>query len=794
MSGGRHTSFALSALELELLDAVEKALVARIPAAIVLPVPGAPLPLVLAVEAVLAAIRNRGRMDARVGVASPRLSERQLYDQLTFRGQLLADQLPRVRIAADGTAAVVGSPTGDMGGRLYLTGDARHLMKLVPTLETVVVDEGSVDVSTLEEMMRHRAALPVLYSTSNPTDSLLSAVRSRGGVVWGYDASAMRALASDAPRPARGASSPPAGVPFLVPSAELALVGAGKVFIHVPPGGQLASLDVALAQLWSVMAALSRVHQPAAIAGDRGALHGLRWAWGVYNTLAALPVTPERYDRQSGSNPYAMTLGPTSAIARQFARNATGAHRDAWSEVARSLGFALDVAQHHPRTEQILQWLVAEPDGRSRRAIVTRNRTAAAALRAALRESPRTRLGWDNGVDLMPLGQLARTAGPLGYDELCVAGTIPQSQAWLLAAPPARILTILAAGPEEARRLTRAAAAAQAAAAGVRQETIEVSAPRLHAAVTAPLHSEDPAAVTLVDADGLTSVIGENLVPGEPPWDPFAADVLAILNDAIGADPIPRHGLGSVGTPDGETLTETIAVYIGEAGTTGERWVLLVPPNDLLTRRQGTAIQRVAAKALEAGDTIALVDRMARRDLFDEIAERLAEQPRYVTLTALIDMWHERAAAAAVCGLTQQEILSRMAGTAITSPGTIGTWIRGAVDGPLDRTDVARFARAVGDDTLASIAAQVAPALTTMHRVRRRLGYWLARQVDSAPVQTGDALVDAELGVHVADLLESITNYIVVDIDLRPGRVTPLSMLGTVLPVRMGEDMQKIAT
>ena len=219
-----------------------------------------------------------------------------------------------------------------------------------------------------------------------------------------------------------------------------------------------------------------------------------------------------------------------------------------------------------------------------------------------------------------------------------------------------------------------------------------------------------------------------------------------------------------------------------------------MPPNDLLTRRQGAVIQRVAAKALDAGDTVVLVDRAARRDLFDEIAERLGERPRYVTLTALIDLWHERAATAAQCGLTQREILARMAGTKITSPGTVGTWIRGTVDGPLDGADVARFARAVDDGTLVSIAAQVAPALATMHRVRRRLGYWLAKKVDDAPVEDGDALVDAELDMHVADLLESVTDHTVIDIDLRPGRVAPLSALGVVLPARLGEDLQTDAT
>ena len=790
MSGAQHTSFSLSALDVELLDAVEKALIARIPAAVVLPIPEAPIPLVLAVIAVLAAIRNRGRMDARVGVASPRLSDRQLYDQLSFRGQLLADQLPRVRITADGKATVVGSPTSDMGGRLFLTGHAQHLVELASTLEAVVVDEGSVNAALLGQLLTHRAQVPVLYTTSNPTDLLLDAVRSGGGVVWGYDALSMLALAKDAPKPTASVSSRSIGVPLLVPAVQLASVGASQVSVHIPPGGQVGDLDAALTQLWSAMAALSRVYQPAAAVGDRGAVAGLRWAWGVYNTLAALPVTPDRYDRQAGSSPYIVTLGSAPTIARQFSRNATGACRDAWAQVAGLIAFTVDAVRRQPRTPQILRWLTVEPNDGSRRAVITRNRTAAAALRAALRENPRTRLGWDERVDVIPLGQLARAGGALGYGELCLAGSLPRSQAWLLAAPPAETLTVLTAGPEEGWRLARAAAAARAAATGVRRETVEVSAPRLHADVAAPFEQEDPVAVTLVGVGAIPPLIDEDLTADRLVWDPFTADVIAILTNVVGADTMPRL---SPGDPGGESLVEAIAVYIDESGT-GERSILLVRANDLLIRRQGAAVQRVAAKALKAGDSLVLVDRGARRDLFEEIAERLAERPRYVSLIALIDLWHERAAAAAECGLTHRQILARMAGTAITSPGTVGTWIRGAVDGPLDGADVARFAKAVGDETLTSIAAQVAPTLATMHRVRRRLGYWLAKNVDAAPAETGDALVDAELGVHVADLLESVTDHMVVDIDLRPGRVAPLPALGVVLPARLGETLWQTAT
>jgi hypothetical protein len=667
------------------------------------------------------------------------------------------------------------------------------LVELVPTLETVVVDEASVDGMLLEELLIHRARVPVLYTTSNPTDSLLDTVRKSGGVVWGYDARSMLALAKETSGSPSSASASSTRLPLLVPAAQLASIGASRVSIRTSSGGQLGDLDLALAQLWTAMAALSRVFQTAVADGDRGAVHGLRWAWGAYNTLATLPVTPERYDRQAGNNPYFVSLRSAPATARQFASNVTGARRDAWGQVREALAATVDAAQRQPRTGQILQWLDAETDDHSRRAVITRNRVASAALRSALQESPRTRLGWDNRVDVIPVGQLARVAGALDYDELCLPGTLPRSHAWLLAAPPARNLTILAAGQREGRRLSRVAIAARTAASSVRRETVEVSAPRLGADVAVLFDPEEPSAAIALEPAAPQPPDGEDLNADRSDWDPFSTDVLAILADTVGAETTPGAGPRGAAVIGGETFVESIAVYIDEAWT-GERSVLLIRPNDLLPRRRGTAVQRVAAKALEAGDGVVLVDRGARRDLFQEIAERLAQRPEYLTLTALIDLWHERAGTAAECGLTHREILARMTGTAITSSGTVGTWIRGAVDGPLDGADVARFAQAVDDKTLLSISAQVAPALATMHRVRRRLGHWLAKKIDAAPLETGDATVDAELNVHIADLLESIADYTVIDIDLRPGKVAPLSSLGIVIAARLGEDLRKDAT
>jgi hypothetical protein len=75
------------------------------------------------------------------------------------------------------------------------------------------------------------------------------------------------------------------------------------------------------------------------------------------------------------------------------------------------------------------------------------------------------------------------------------------------------------------------------------------------------------------------------------------------------------------------------------------------------------------------------------------------------------------------------------------------------------------MAQAIGDDVLEAQAAQVGWALTTLHRVHRKLGSWLAAQLDDAKVAPFDATVDAALGIHVADLLDAVTSWRVTKVE-----------------------------
>ncbi|KSZ56025.1 hypothetical protein Z045_25595 [Rhodococcus pyridinivorans KG-16] len=221
-----------------------------------------------------------------------------------------------------------------------------------------------------------------------------------------------------------------------------------------------------------------------------------------------------------------------------------------------------------------------------------------------------------------------------------------------------------------------------------------------------------------------------------------------------------------------------ISVRIG-----GEIGVLLLEPNDLITRRRCEAVQRVAAKSLDADDVVVLVDQAARHDLLTAVIEKLSESPTYAPLAQLVAFWKARAARVRDSQLTYRDILRNMRGTTLTSEQTIGTWIRGVVDGPQDPKDVRRFAEAIRDVELLHEAERVGWALRTLHAVHRRIGRWLSAQITGVQRQRGEDLVDAKLGIHVSDLLESVTAHTVISVDRTVHRA-PANAVGLVMPHR----------
>ncbi len=251
------------------------------------------------------------------------------------------------------------------------------------------------------------------------------------------------------------------------------------------------------------------------------------------------------------------------------------------------------------------------------------------------------------------------------------------------------------------------------------------------------------------------------------PWEPFDPAIAATLRQQVAAGTLPKdEAIGTSIRGGGEQTAAVITIEL-DSGREG-RCYLLVEPNDLVVRRRGDEVERIAAKALGVDDIVLLIDHGARGDLLTTLIERLAETPYYSGLQHWIDFWHTRAARGrqSVSGLTQQQILSRMKGTALTSAGTIGTWIRGTVDGPRDPEDVTRFAYAIGDDQLLSQAKQIAWALATIHKTHMKIGSWITRRLAGIESDREQLVLDDENArIYVTDLMDAISVHRVLGVD-----------------------------
>jgi hypothetical protein len=774
----RTVPFAPTYFDAELLAAADAAVASHLPLGVVLPFPGAVTPLLLGAAAVVGAVIERHALDVQIAVVSPNLRSRTLYDQLWVKEQRLADFIPRTRIDPDGVVHVMGRPAHDAGGRLHLTGDLTRVAALLPRLNGLVIDAGAVTERELTQILNATwVHLPLLYLTADPGDAGLQVLRDSGGVVWGWDAACLGPLADSAVPPRASDAGPIAADPAMLRAAAQSIVT-----IRCPQGET--EIDEALADLWTALGALSGVYRSAAAAdARRDAAEATRWAWGVYNSLALLPVAPGRFDAYVGANPYVLRLGQADVAARAFARNVTGEARQAWYVVADALATALAAAGRLEKLTALIEWVADRTTNARQTLLVVRNAAAAAALAAALNESPHTPADWPVHVHVITLADFAAGRLPDGIEEICLPGTLPRSRAGLLALPHAREVTVITAGSKEARRAARQGIAARALLADVRAETVEYSAPVLGVTIKCTATTPDPADSVRVDEHGvIRAVTTSDLGADAHVWEPFDADVVAMLRDTVAAGD-GRHDLAGVPpvrviAGEASVFVPVIALHLAD-GTEGA--VLLAEPNDLLTRRRRGTVERVAAKSLTVGDVIVLVDRSARQDLLDSVTVKLSESPAYAALASLVDFWHERARRVLLTGMTYREILGRMQpGTAITTEATIGNWVRGSVDGPRDHDDLLRFAIAVHDPELRRRADEVGWALRTLHGIHIKIGLWLAAQVSGAVLSDTDTVIDPALNIHVADLLEAVSTHRVTGVD-NSAQTARASELGVVL-------------
>ncbi|WP_448062654.1 DISARM anti-phage system protein DrmE domain-containing protein [Cellulomonas hominis] len=756
-TNGVRLPFAPTRFDVELLAAVDAAVGSDVPIALVVPLPGTGSPLLVGAATLVGSVLKSARLNGQVAVVSSALRARTLYDELAFGDQHLADFMPRTTVDITGHARVVGHPATPQAGRLHLVNELSRITGWSGDLCGIVIDASAASAADVRTVLGWRPAMPVVYLTGDPFDPALDVMRAEGGVVWAWDAAAAGALAA----PAASFPNRDAG-PVLVPSTVLRAIGSSCVEVRTPDG-PAGAYDQAAQAAWQALVNLSGVYRRTT-GTDRGLVEAARWAWGVFNTLTLVPVPPARYDEHVPPGPYTFRLGEVASTARAYARNAAGDVRQAWYEVADRFADLLAAANSPDRLGGAAGWIeqVVDVDGRG--LLVVRNRAAAAATRLALASSTATSLHWDDHVQVATLSDVAAGRTPAPVDELYLPGPLPRTHGALLAMPAAPLLVVGAAGPFEARRAVRQALTARQLLAELRTETQQVAAPMLAVPATAAADDDPRARVQLLAGEVADLSAFEAAAAGtDNPWEPFDVDVLAMLQKVVatggrGADDVPAP-------PPARTAgaqVRVICVHV-DAGSAGPR-VLVVEPNDLVTRHSGRATARVAAKSLVPGDVVLLVDGAARKDLLGSVLDKLSESPQYAALSSLVRFWHARAARPHG-GMTMREIRQRMHGTRITSDAAIGTWVRGEVDGPQDPDDVKRFARAVRDCELALEADRIGWALRTLHGVHHKVGHWLSAQLSGVNPAAADQVIDADLGIRVADLLEAVTTNVVVALD-----------------------------
>ncbi|MEU4607420.1 hypothetical protein AB0F43_30920 [Kribbella sp. NPDC023972] len=780
---GGPTPYSCTNLDVELLTAADAALATRTPLAVVYSLATPATPVILAAAAIVAAVSTARSARVQVAVAATKLGAATVYSDLRLRDVPLAQLVARTRVTADGTPGLPSARLRAAPGRLHLTGSLDRLGALLADLDALVIDSSATTPAALSSFLTRavdgdRPRPGVLYVTTSPMDPALDVVRGVGGLVWAWDPPAAAALADRYPGSAPAAAP---GVPLTTPTDLLASAAAAHIQIRVPPAN---SLDAALSRLWRALGALVDSYSATSQAARTSVAAATRWAWHLYHVGALLPVAPDVYDRHAPAVSWLAVsrLAEAPATARAFARTQTGMPAQAWYRVAEAFIDLLDAGQGQDKLGMLIEWVTGCVASQQPAALLLGNQTAIAAVAAALDESPLVPDQWHHIVILAQPRDATRIALAKPLARVCVPGTLPARSSGLWNLPPAPEVSILAAGPDQAARAVAAIRTTRTRAGELRWETTSLTSELLGITPRTDTTAQDALTGVSMNQDGTLRPVPD--VAELEAWNPFDVDIVAELADIVTTSgdlepppPVRRDGEDTV------TQVAAVVVHVRDLhsphGSAAGR-MLLLDPADVVTRRRGHRAERVAAKSLTAGDVLALVDRSARADLLTSVIAKLAESPAYATLSLLVQFWHLRAARVRHLDLTYSAILRRMHGTAITSPGTIGTWVRGEVDGPLDKTDVARFAAAVDDQDLAAQANQVGWAMDTLHRVHRKVGAWLSARLDGAALAPGDATVDAALDIGIADLLDAVSLHEVTAVDVER-TVVPVSLLGVLL-------------
>lgn len=727
----------------ELLETADAAVRTCIPTAFVLPVPGTRTSALLAAAMLVAHFVQTGKLTAQIALVTKQLQLRTFYDTLFCRRERLAYYFPPTLITPDGSISDIGAgrrEDHDRPARLHFVPDLSRLRMARLQLDGVVIESQAADESEVRRFLAiFGGEFPLLYLTIDPQDPVLLDFEERGAV-WAWDGEAILSLL-DGPNTDAVCADP-----------DLLRFAAETSYIIVGPNDE-SELDCSLARLWDDLVHLQE--HPGAVTFE-----AVAWAWGLFGALTQLVTPVEIYDRfaRGAWGTTALSEGPKKA--EVFARNTLRTEdREYWEILATDLEDAVQAAlQGNMKPEALANWVISCTNADEEGLIVVRNRAAKKATEAYLHARADVPLSWHRRIDVITCQDLllGRVVRPVM--RMLWSGPVSRRYGGLLALPSGKEVTILAHGPWEAGRAVRQIQ-------GIHDRLVALAHGPTHRNAVRRLFG-DNSEVEPLEPQPLRLVHSALAEAKAPPsaraavWNPFDISI------ARSTEAWEEEIEAPVETPQADVagLTEAICVEFDDG-------IGFFEPGQIVSRVLEGNVEKVAAKALRPGDRVVLVDRSARRDLFDVIVGKLEQLPEFAAMVMLIQEWHERAARAYRSGLTQYEILRRMGPDAgVTTAAAVGFWLRGFVEGPNDPEDIRRFGEAVGDEFLTRHWRTIGQALATMRTHRRRLGRMLARVLEGVnPEQLEYAgFFDRRLGIHYSDLTDAVTVHIVVRVSDTP--------------------------
>lgn len=735
-----------------LLQVADAAVESRVPTAIVLPLPGTNVPVLLAATILVDCFVRAGRLSDHVVVVSRNTGLRRFYDSLFVDKDMpVGEYFPRTVVDADGVASTASDLPPERlrkRGRLHFAIGADRLQRLrlkrspsILTPSGVVIESQACEGNDLRALLkRFGGRVPLVYLTVDPFDPALKLFRALGAV-WAWDGAHISSFVS----------SEDDGDALCTGSGLLA--GAARTAFEVlePQTGTV--LDGVLARLWEDLVEVRR--NPF---GPDPESTG--WAWGTFTGLSQLVVPLDAYDQMATIAWNTASLSAAPGRAAAFSSNAVGEAAELWEILSADLDEAVDAARRdNPKPRLLSRWVVERLEERSPGLLIVRNRAAKRALEVFLEEDTGVPFGWKEAVEVATLAGVASGRESLHVPQVLFAGPLAPWHGWMFALPAARRVSVLAHGPWEARRIVSQVHSVARRLTEVARGEDKQEALRLLFSGHAPggERRDSEAPEVPVVARSVSSVPKVPAEVADAVWSPFDVKVARSLRST-----------------DENSVVAASSVQEGIASGTAEVLMLTFEdgcgyfePNCLVSKLKPGGIEDVAAKSLRPGDRVVLVEHGARRDLFGVITKRLEDTPEMALLVLYAQEWRERAREAGrACALDCEQILGRMGGTDIKHPATIAGWIRGTVIGPNKAQDIRRFGAAVGDEFLIREWETVGKAITTIRGHRIKMGQMLNSAISGLSVaeMKDSGYFDRRLGIHFSDLAEAVSVHVVVSV------------------------------